>query len=305
MARATWTGSVSFGLVNVPVALFSATEDRTVHFSQFEHGTSDRIRYRRVNERTGEEVDFGDIDKGYDLGGGEYVIVSSEELEEVDPGRSRTIEITDFVEQSEIDPVHYRSTYYLAPDGEAADRPYRLLLEAMQGADRVAIGTLVMRSKQHLAAIRPDGPVLALETMYFADEVRDPAEEIDRLPGKVRFDKRELDMARALIDSMTVPWDPERYEDTYRARVMELIEAKRRGEGVVTEGADEERAPVLDLMQALERSLGRGAGGGGKGRIRESELSRDDLYRRAKELGVPGRSKMSRDELAEAVRQAS
>jgi DNA end-binding protein Ku len=315
MARAIWTGSVSFGLVNVPVGLYSATEDHTVHFSQFEKDTPDRIRYRRVNERTGAEVDYSEIVKGYDLGGGDYVIVSPEELEEVEPGRSRTIEITEFVEQQEIDPIFYRNTYYLAPQGDGAERPYGLLLQAMQQADRVAVACFVMRAKQYLAAIRPDGDVLALETMYFADEIRDPAKELDGLPKGAKFQKRELDMARSLIESMTVRWKPDQYCDTYRERVMDLIEAKRHGEAVVTEGETGEGAAVYDLMQALERSLDaskrgggtRKAGGGDEdpGRGDLSELSKDDLYERAQQLGVSGRSRMTRKELEQAVRKAS
>lgn len=268
MARAIWTGSVSFGLVNVPVGLYSATEDHTVHFSQFEKDTPDRIR---------------------------------------------TIGITDFVEQEDIDPIFYRNTYYLAPQGDGAERPYGLLLQAMREADRVAIACFVMRGKQYLAALRPDGDVLALETMYFADEIRDPAKELDGLPNGQKFQKRELDMARSLIDSMTVAWDPEQYKDTYRDRVMELIEAKRRGEKVVTEGETGESAAVLDLMQALERSLGRsGETGEGKGRTKRqrreddlADMSKDDLYGKAQELGVSGRSKMNREQLEDAVRKAS
>ena len=309
MARAIWTGSVSFGLVNVPVGLYSATEDHTVHFSQFEKDTPDRIRYRRVNERTGEEVDYSDIVKGYDLGGGDYVIVRPDELEEVEPGRSRTIEITDFVEQRHIDPIFYRNTYYLAPQGDGAERPYGLLLQAMQESDRVAIACFVMRGKQYLAALRPDGGVLALETMYFADEIRDPAKELDGLPKDQKFQKRELEMARSLIDSMTVDWDPEQYKDTYRDRVMELIEAKRRGEKVVTEGETGDSAAVVDLMQALERSLGRskskGSGRSGSRKDGLAHMSKDDLYGKAQELGVEGRSKMTRQQLEEAVREAS
>ncbi len=332
MARAIWTGSVSFGLVNAPVGLYSATEDHTVHFSQFEKDTPDRIRYRRVNERTGEEVDYSEIVKGYDIGGGDYVIVTPKELEEVEPGRSRTIEITGFVEQQHIDPIFYRNTYYLAPQGDGAERPYGLLLQAMQEADRVAIACFVMRGKQYLAALRPDGDVLALETMYFSDEIRDPAKELDGLPKGQKFQKRELDMARALVDSMTVKWDPDQYRDTYRKRVMDLIDAKRRGEKIVTEGETGETAAVVDLMQALERSLnaprrgqtagdsdrngeekrsrskgrgGRAPRGGGAGGDELGELSKDDLYEKAQQLGVEGRSKMSRKQLEQAVRKAS
>ena len=316
MARAIWTGSVSFGLVNVPVGLYSATEDHTVHFSQFEKDTPDRIRYRRVNERTGEEVEYSDIVKGYEVGKGDYVMVTPEELEEVEPGRSRTIDITDFVDQHDIDPIYYRNTYYLAPQGDGADRPYGLLLQAMEAADRVGIATFVMRGKQYLAAIRPAGAVLALETMYFADEIRDAGDELDNLPKGQSFQKRELEMARSLIDSMTVPWKPEQYQDSYRDRVMEMIEAKRRGEEIVTEGDTGQSAEVLDLMQALERSLDRSKGAKGRARGRRSspadgdgadltDLSKEDLYERAQELGVQGRSKMTRKQLEQAVRKAS
>jgi DNA end-binding protein Ku len=318
MARAIWTGSVGFGLVNVPVALFSATEDHTVHFSQFQRDTPNRIRYRRINEETGEEVDYSDIVKGYDIGGGDYVIVTPDELEEIEPGRSRTIEISDFVDQSEIDPIYYQKTYYLAPQGDGADRPYGLLLQAMQNADRVGIATFVMRDKQYLAAIRPAEGVLALETMFFPDEVRDPAKELDRLPKNQRFSGRELDMALALIESMTVPWKAENYRDTYRDRVMELIDAKRRGEQVVTEGREAEPAKVVDLMDALQRSLESAESAKpSKGKSRSltpakphaeqadlGDLSRDDLYQRAQHLGIPGRSKMSREDLIEAIHKS-
>ncbi len=332
MARAIWTGSVSFGLVNVPVGLYSATEDHTVHFSQFEKDTPDRIRYKRVNEETGEEVDYAHIVKGYDIGGGDYVIVTPEELEEIEPGRSRTIDITDFVEQSEIDPIYYQKTYYLAPQGNGAERPYGLLLEAMGRAKRVGIATFVMRGKQYLAAIRPDGQVLALETMFFADEIRDPAQELDSLPSGQDFKGREVDMAVSLIESMTVPWKPDNYRDTYRDRVMELIEAKRKGEEVVSEAETGETGAVIDLMQALERSLesakGRRPGNAGDARELKTRpagsagdtgaagqhaadgddlegLSKDDLYQRAQELDVAGRSKMNRDDLVKAVRKAA
>ena len=255
MARAIWTGSVSFGLVNVPVGLFSATEDHTVHFSQFERDTPNRVRNKRVNEETGNEVDYADIVKGYDIGGGDYVIVTPEELEEVEPGRSRTVDISDFVDQSEIDPIYFQKTYYLAPVGDGADRPYGLLLQAMQKANRVALATFVMRGKQYLATIRPAGKVLALETMFFPDEVRDPAAELDNLPHPEKFAAREMDMALSLIETMTAPWKPESYHDTYRERVMDLIDTKRRGEEVVTESREPEQANVVDLMEALERSL--------------------------------------------------
>ncbi|MDT0276447.1 non-homologous end joining protein Ku [Blastococcus goldschmidtiae] len=329
MARAIWTGALTFGLVNVPVGLYSATEDKTVHFNQFERGTSSRIRYRRINEDTGEEVDYDDIVKGEDIGDGRYVIVTPEELEEIEPGRSRVIDISDFVDVSEIDPIYYQKTYYLAPQNEEAQRAYALLLQAMERAGRVGVATFVMRSKQYLAAIRPQGEVLTLETMFFADEVRDPVEEIEQLPVAHSFKARDLDMAVSLIDSMTTEWEPTNYRDTYRDRVNELIEAKRRGEEIVTEGEPEAASNVLDLMEALRESVAnaaghrpgnaedagklstrrarRGSGDDTSARGPEEDLgdmSKKELYDLAQELDVSGRSKMTRDELADAVHAA-
>jgi len=255
VARAIWTGSLSFGLVNVPVGVYAATEDRTIHFNQLQRDTSDRVRNKRVNERTGDEVPYDEIVKGYDLGGGRYVIVESDELESVEPGRSRNIEITDFVDLGEIDPVFFKSTYYLAPQGRDAQRAYALLRQAMLDEKKVGVATFVLRNKQHLVAIRPEHKVLALETMYFADEVRDPAAELDTLPGDdVSFRDREVETAKLLIDSMTTEWEPERYRDTYREAVEDLISAKSRGE-VVTYEREAEPAPVVDLMEALRASV--------------------------------------------------
>jgi DNA end-binding protein Ku len=255
MARPIWTGSLSFGLVNVPVGLYSATEDLTVHFNQFHAGTTDRVRNKRVNERTGDEVAYSDIVKGYDLGGGQYVVVSPEELEAVEPGRTRTIEISDFVDLDQIDPVYFKSAYYLAPHGNGSDKPYALLRRAMQDANKVGLATFVFRSKQHLVAVRPASSLLALETMYYADEVRDPA-ELGTLPdAAMDFSPRELDAAKLLIESMAAAWEPEQYRDTYREEVMDLIERKARGEVISTERPTEERAPVVDLLAALEKSV--------------------------------------------------
>ncbi|MDK3255782.1 Ku protein [Blastococcus capsensis] len=325
MARAIWTGALTFGLVNVPVGLYSATQDKSVHFNQFERGTSSRIRYKRINEDTGEEVDYDDIVKGEEVGDGRYVIVAPEELEEIEPGRSRVIDISDFVDVAQIDPVYYGKTYYLAPQDEGAQRAYALLLQAMERAERVGIATFVMRSKQYLAAVRPQGDVLTLETMFFADEVRDPVEEIEQLPVRHSFKSRDLDMAVSLIDSMSTDWDPTNYRDTYRDRVNELIEAKRRGEEVVTEGAPETAGNVVDLMEALRASVEaagkhrpgnrgpdrklatRKADGGPTAGGSDEELqdmSKQELYDLAQELDVSGRSKMTRDELLDAVATA-
>ena len=255
MARAIWTGSLSFGLVTIPVGLYSATEDKAIRFHQFQEGTTDRIRNKRVNERTGEEVDYADIVKGYDIGGGEYVIVKPEELEAVEPGPTRTIEIVDFVDLESIDPIYYKTTYYLAPQGNDAQRAYELLRQAMGSSKKIGIATFVMRSKQHLVAVRPESKVLALETMFFSDEVRDPTTEIGSLPGDLSFKPREIDTAKLLIDSMSSEWNPENYADTYRERVEELIDRKRQGETIVTDGEARTPAPVVDLMDALQASV--------------------------------------------------
>ncbi|MGH9170609.1 MAG: Ku protein [Acidimicrobiales bacterium] len=256
VARAIWTGALSFGLVNVPVGLYAATEDKTIHFNQIERGTADRVRQKRVNERTGEEVAFDAIAKGYDLGGGRYVVIESEELEAVEPGRSRNIEITDFVNLEDIDVASYKTTYYLAPQGKDAQRAYALLRQAMGETGKVAIATLIMRGKQHLVAIRPTNRVLALETMYFPDEVRDPAAALDSLPDEdVVFEGRELETAKLLVDSMTNKWSPGIYKDTYREAVEALIERKSRGELVIVDEPTAEPAPVVDLMEALRASV--------------------------------------------------
>jgi DNA end-binding protein Ku len=322
MARAIWSGSLSFGLVNVPVGLFSATEDKTVHFHQFEKGTSSRIRYRRVNEDTGEEVDYDDIVKGAEVGDGQFVTLTPEELESVEPGRSRTIDISDFVDVDEIDPIYYQKTYYLAPRDEPAQRAYALLVRAMDEAQRVGIATFVMRSKQYLAAVRPKGDVLTLETMFFADEVRDPASELEKLPTKVRLRTRDVDMAVSLIESMTTEWDPTNYRDTYRERVEELIDAKKNDEQVVTTQPAGDEGQVLDLMDALQASLERAKGHQAGNATAEklqrrrsgadagpddaalSDLSKSQLYDLASELDVPGRSSMSKTELEKAVAAA-
>jgi len=262
MARAIWSGSLSFGLVNVPVGLFSATQDKTIHFNQFESGTADRIRYKKVNERTGREVDQAKIVKGFNLGDGEYVMLTDDELGAADPERSRNIAIQDFVDAGDIDPLYYRSGYFLAPQGEGARRAYALLREAMATESKVAVATLVMRNKEYLVTVRPhssDG-VLVLQTMYFPDEVRSPSEELPNLPGEEDFSERELAIASQLIDAMAAPWDADRYSDTHRARVEELVASKHEGREIVLE-APPPVPKVVDLMAALEASVKAASGG--------------------------------------------
>jgi DNA end-binding protein Ku len=247
---------LSFGLVNVPVGLFSATQDHEVHFHQFEKGTSSRIRNLRINEDTREEVAYDDIVKGAEVRGGGYVMLTQEELESVEPGRSRTIEISDFVDAAEIDPVFYQKSYYLAPSDESAKKAYSLLLKAMAKAERIGVATFVMRGKQYLAAIRPQDKVLVLETMYFADEVRDPADELDRLPTSAKVAGKDLDMAVKLIESLTTAWKPDNYRDTYTDRVKQLVDAKKKNrEVVVPEESEKDDGKVVDLLEALQASL--------------------------------------------------
>ena len=259
--RTIWKGALSFGLVNIPVGLYPATSDKSIHFNQFEEGTSDRIRYKKINERTGEEVPQDRIVKGYDLGGGEYVILTEEELESAEPKKSRQIEISDFVGLVDIDPVFFRSSYYLAPEGAGADKAYALLRQAMAEAGRVAIATLVMRNKEYLVAIRPEDDALALHTMYFSDEVRNPERELE-LPETADVTERELSMAQLLIESMESDWDPERFHDTHREKVEALIEEKRQGHEIVLQEGPEPVAKVVDLMEALNASIAAAAHSG-------------------------------------------
>jgi DNA end-binding protein Ku len=255
MARTIWKGALSFGLVNVPVGLYPATQDKAIHFNQLEEGTSDRIRYKKVNERTGKEVEAGKIVKGFDLGGGEYVILTDDELAAAEPERSRLVEITDFVDLDEIDPVFYRSTYYLAPEGEAAGKAYALLRQAMRESSKIAIGTLVMRNKEYPVAIRPDDEVLTLETMYFSDEIRSPSKELPDLPKSSELTEREIAMAQLLVESMESEWDPNRYHDTHREKVHALVEAKRNGDEIVVQSTERPEAKVVDLMDVLSASI--------------------------------------------------
>ena len=326
MARSMWSGFLSFGLVSVPVGLYTATADQTIHFNQLHKGTSNRIRYKKVDEVTGEEVPNSDIVNGFDLGGGEYVVVTREELKDVAPGKSETIEISDFVDLDRIDPVHFRSTYYLAPRGKGADRAYALLRQAMRETGKVGIATLILRDKEHLVAVRPGDDVLILETMYFADEIRTPSEELESLPKDATFAGRELEVAKKLVESLSVEWSPEDYHNTYRARVEELIERKREGRSVVFE-AERPKSNVIDLMAALEASVARTgetraagtpapppeqaaeparpARPAGKGKQPDAgEMTRAELLARATELDIQGRSKMSKAQLIDAVADA-
>ncbi|GAB3291062.1 non-homologous end joining protein Ku [Parasphingorhabdus pacifica] len=309
MARKIWTGSINFGLVTIPVGLYSATEDHTISFHQYERGTNDRVRYKRVNERTGEEVDYNDIVKGREVGGA-LVTVDQKELDEIAPGRSRTIDITTFVDLDEIDPVYFQKTYWLAPNNKEHYRPYNLLRRAMSETNQAGIATFVLRGKAYLTAVRADETALALNTLFFADEIRDPGELVEDAPATGEPTEKEIQMATTVIESMSGEWEPEEYEDTYTTRVEQLIEEKSQGR--TPEVAEEPPQPtdVIDLTDALRRSVDHARKGRSDRREKQREaepvqdvhnLSKSELEKKAKELGIRGRSKMNRAELEEAV----
>jgi DNA end-binding protein Ku len=257
---AIWSGNISFGLVTVPVKLVSAVRSKDVRFNQLEEGTGARIRYRRVSEASGEEVPQERIVRGSEIAPGQYVVVEQEELDKLRPKASHTIDIQDFVELEQIDPIYFEQPYYLVPD-RGASKPYRLLLDAMSDLQRVALGRVVLRGKEHLVAIRPLDGALCIETMRYADEVI-PVESLEGLPGEeVKPNQRELDMARQLIEALAGDFEPEKYHDEYREQVQELIEKKAAGEEIVAEPMVEEPAKVVDLMAALEQSLARAGKG--------------------------------------------
>jgi DNA end-binding protein Ku len=256
MARAIWTGAISFGMVTVPVKLYSAIDRKTVRFHQLSGKTGTRVVQKRVDPSTGEEVPYGDLVKGYELGPDRYVVIEPSELDALAPKKTKTIEIEDFVELSQIDPVFYDHPYYLAPAVGGA-KPYRLLLEAMRETGKVAIARVVIRSKEQLVALRPMGEVLGMATMIFSDEVL-PPDRLDELAdaNAVKTTKRELDIATQLVDSLAGDFEPERYSDSYREEVLAMIERKAEGKQVVIQPPAQETAPTApDLMSALKASL--------------------------------------------------
>jgi DNA end-binding protein Ku len=254
MPRSIWTGAISFGLVNVPVKLYSAVSKKTVRFHQLHDKDGVRIQQKRVCPADGEEVSYDHIVKGYEITPDQYVVVEPAELEAIEPRKTKTIDIEDFVDLEEIDPIYYDHPYYLLP-GTGAAKPYRLLVDAMEDAGKVGIARVVIRQKEQLVALRPAGDgVLAMQTMNFADEVVDPDRFDEKPDSEAETTKRELDMAKQLIESLSSEWDPGRYKDTYRERVLELIEQKAEGKEIAVQPV-EEPEPVPDLMAALEASV--------------------------------------------------
>jgi DNA end-binding protein Ku len=303
-----WSGTLSLGLVTVPVGLYTATQDHSIAFRQIERGTTDRIRYRRVNERTGKEVEYADIAKGYETADHDIIEIEPEELDDIAPGRSRSLEIETFVELSEIDPVYFDRAYWLAPTKDEFARAYHLLLRAMADAGLAGLAMLVLRGRQHLTAVRAGDGVLVAHTMRFADEIRAPGKVVGDLPEAPKLKPRELDMATELVTAMSGPWKPEQFHDTYTERVRELVRDKEAGRPPRTESEPGEPTKVIDLADALARSVRMA----GKRRARTPDpaavsesMSKAELDDMAKELGISGRSKMTKGQLVKAISQAT
>ena len=288
-----WSGAISFGLVNVPVKLYSAVSKKTVRFNQLNAETGNRIQQKRVDPETGEEVGYDQIVKGYELTKDRYVVVTPDELDALDPVRTRTVDIEDFVDLDEIDPVYYDHPYYLVPD-KGASKAYALLLGAMKEANKVAVARVVLRSKEQLVAIRPSGDVLMMETMLFHDEVV-PSDDIDDMPdaSDLKASDRELKMAQQLIDSLSSEFDPSRYKDEYREKVLELIERKAAGEEIAVQPEAEEPARVPDLMAALEASLAavKDKDGGSNGKAESKKSSSSSKSSGSKSSGSKSKAK--------------
>jgi DNA end-binding protein Ku len=316
MARSLWTGSISFGLVNVPVALYSAVRDLDVHFRQLHEKDGAPIDTRRFCSEEDKEVPFESIGHGYEMDDGTQVVLTDDDLAAAAPRKTRTIDIEAFVDVDEVDPIYFDHPYFLAPVGEAEGnlRAYRLLVKVMESTDRAALGRFVLRSKEYLVLVRVRDGRLALTTLLFHDEVR-PTKDVDT--GGRKPPKAQLDAAKGLIEALSTDWDPSRYADCYRERLLDVIERKRKGKRIVAPSAGRDAAgPPPDIMAALKESLerarsgegfeprdgdGNGDGDGADGDGELAELSRDELYERAQKEDVPGRSSMSRKELIEAL----
>jgi DNA end-binding protein Ku len=302
VARAIWSGSISFGLLNVPVKLYSAVSKQTVRFRELREGDGSRVKHKRVAESDGKEVPYEKIVKGYEYAPDQYVVLTRDELAELEPQRSRAIEIQDFVDLDDIDPIYFEQPYYLGPD-KGAERAYALLVQAMKDARKVAVARFVLRNKEHLAAIRPMEDVLTLTTMRFHDEVTSPQDldgEVFEEAKPKKPEKRELEMAKQLIDSLTNDFEPGKYRDEYREELLDLLERKAEGKEVVS-AATEEPKPTKapDLMAALEESLAAVKGeeaatdGKGKAKSKSKSSSRSKSSSKSKSSSSNGRRKSS------------
>ncbi|QVQ51575.1 Ku protein [Spiractinospora alimapuensis] len=319
MANPVWTGTLTFGMVALSVKLYSARERHGPTMHQFERGTSDRIRYRRVNERTGKAVASEDIVRGASVGPDEeYVILQPEELDDIKPGRSKTMEINGFVPSGSVDPLWYSSTYYMEPD-KATAKPYRLLYDALESTGRLGLATFIMRDREHLVLVGPQQGVLSASTLWWPDEVRAPDDVMAPPSRQEAPASAELNLAEQLIEAMATDWQPAEYHDTYEARLEELIAAKAKGQTVSYEPERPARkGKVVELTEALRESLRERKDTGRKrstssSRAPEPRASKEsggspptkkELLSTAADLGISGRTKMTREELADAVAQA-
>jgi DNA end-binding protein Ku len=251
MARPIWSGTISFGLVSVPVRMYSATESKELRFHFLDKRDLQPIGYDKVRRDTGEHVDSDDVVRGFEVEKGRYVTLDDEDLDRLDIELTKTIDICDFVDLDEIDPIYFRKAYYLEPQ-EGGEKPYELLVRALEETGKVGIAKVVIRNKQHLAALRPWEGKLVLETMYYADEVRKP----EQAGGKVEVRKPEVEMAKSLVENLSEPFDPEKYDDTYRKELLDLLRAKAEG-APLPEPEAEEEGEVVDLMAALRESVER------------------------------------------------
>ncbi len=300
MPRAIWTGAISFGLVNVPVRMYSAIDEHKLHFNYIHEKDGSRIGYEKVCKTEGKPVPEEEIVKAFEWEKGEYVPMRDEDFEKAQEDTYKSIDIRDFVDYEAIDPIFFERTYYLGPQ-DGAEKVYALLVRSMRESGRAAIAKFVMRDRQHLGCMRVSDDALLLEKMYFADEIR-KADTIKPDVKKGDVDKREVEMAQALIDKLYGPFEPEKYEDTYRDTLCEIIKAKRAGETIEAPEPEKPKA-APDLMAALKASLeqagGASSNGGGL-----TDLSKAELYERAKQRDIPGRADMSKDELVKALSAA-
>jgi DNA end-binding protein Ku len=302
MPRAIWTGAISFGLVNVPVRMYSAIQEHKLHFNYIHEKDGSRIGYEKVCKTEGKPVPDDEIVKAFEWEKGEYVPMRDEDFERAQEDAYKAIDIRDFVDYDQIDPIFFDKTYYLGPQ-EGAEKVYALLVRAMEESGRAAIAKFVMRDRQNLGCLRVSGGTLILEKMYFADEVR-PPDGIKPDVKKGDVDKREVEMAQALIDKLYGAFEPEQYKDTYRDSLCEIIKAKRAGE-TIEEPKPEKPKAAPDLMAALQASLeasggtSRSNGSGGNGDLKK--LSKAELYERAQKADVHGRADMTKDELVAAL----
>jgi DNA end-binding protein Ku len=303
--RSIWTGSISFGLVNVPVRVFSAVHEHKLSFHLVHEPDDGPIGYQKICKLEDKPVPNGEIVKAFEYEKGEVVHMSDEDFAAVRVEGQHTIELEDFVPYDEIDPTFFSHTYLVGPQ-DGAERPYALLMRAMDESGLAGIGKFVMRGRQYLGCLRIRNGRLTLEQMYFADEVDAPQSVLpDKLPS---VPKRELEMALSLIQSFSGEWKPEQYSDTYRDALCEIVKQKRQGHEVHHVAEPEEEAPP-DLMEALRQSIAqvqRGRrpgrnGNGGAAKADVSDLSKEELQERARELDIPGRSKMSKQQLAKAI----